>query len=118
MRQVIYGQPPSKSNCYRIVKIGGHATLTKTQALRKYESAFFLQCSLRGKDINTWFELYLDVYFASNRPDLDGALKVILDCLQTCKAIRNDRLCVKIVAQKFVDKERPRIEFELRTVND
>ena len=118
MRQVIYGQPPSKSNCYRIVKIGGHATLTKTQALRKYESAFFLQCGLRGKDINTWFELDVDVYYSSNRPDLDNALKVILDCLQSCKAIRNDRLCVKIVAQKFVDKERPRIEFEIRTVND
>ena len=118
MRQVIYGQVPSKSNFYRIVKVGGHATLTKTAALRKYESAFFLQCGLRGQDIQEWFELEVDVYYASNRPDLDNALKVILDCLQQCKAIRNDRYCVRIVARKFVDKERPRIEFEVKTVVD
>ena len=33
--------------------------------------------------------------------------------LQRVKAIRNDNKCVKIVAEKFLDKEKPRIEFEL-----
>ena len=32
---------------------------------------------------------------------------------QTCKAIKNDRYCVKIVANKFIDKQNPRIEFTL-----
>jgi len=30
-----------------------------------------------------------------------------------CNAIKNDRNCVKIVAEKFIDKFNPRIEFEL-----
>lgn len=114
MKNTILGQPPSKSNCYRVITIKGHGSLGKTPALKKYEESFFMQCSLRGADINTRFELVVDVYYASDRPDLDNALKVILDCLQKCKAIRNDRLCAKIVAQKLIDKINPRIEFELK----
>jgi Holliday junction resolvase RusA-like endonuclease len=56
------------------------------------------------------------VYYESQKPDLDNALKIVLDCLQGCKAIKNDRNCVKIIAQKFIDKTNPRIEFELNEV--
>ena len=113
MRHVIYGQPPSKSNCYRIITQFKHGSLAKTPALRKYEESFFMQCPLRGANIKTRFEFVVDVYYASDRPDLDNALKVILDCLQKCGAIANDRLCAKIVARKLIDKNNPRIEFEL-----
>ena len=44
---------------------------------------------------------------------LDNSLKIILDCLQKVNAIKNDNNCIKIVAQKFIDKDRPRIEFKL-----
>lgn len=53
----------------------------------------------------------MDVYFASDRPDLDNSAKVVLDCLQTAKAIKNDRLCSEIHARKLIDKDNPRIEF-------
>ena len=53
------------------------------------------------------------MYFQSNQPDLDNSLKGLLDCLQGCDAIKNDRNCVKIVANKFIDKLNPRIEFTL-----
>lgn len=108
-RFTIYGQPPSKSNAYKIITIGGHASLCKTQATKDYEQTFFMQCPLRNKDISHRFKLTLDVYFSSDRPDLDNALKAVLDCLQACKAIRNDRLCSEIVARKLIDKEQPRI---------
>lgn len=117
--QVIYGQPPSKANTYKIITIVApngkkHGSLSKTDAMKKYEHDFILQCGrYRNKNIKGFFELYIDVYFHSNQPDLDNALKVILDCLQACKAIHNDRDCVKIVANKFVDKNNPRIEFTL-----
>lgn len=111
----IYGQPPSKSNSYRIVTVAGHATLAKTTAMKAYERQFYLQCGYRGRDVRSFFMLYVDVYFRSNQPDLDNALKVILDCLQGCKAIRNDRLCVGIVARKFVDRVNPRAELTIRT---
>lgn len=117
-KNIILGQPPSKSNCYRIVTIHGHGSLAKTTALKKYEQSFFEQCRLRDAKISNFFELYLDVFFHSNLPDLDNCLKVILDCLQSCKAIKNDRYCVKIEARKFIDKNNPRVEFVLKEVAD
>ena len=117
--QVIYNNPPSKSNSYRIITINGHGSLAKTDALKKYEKDFYLQCgAYRNKKIKGFFELYIDVYFSSNRPDLDNCLKSTLDCLQTCKAITNDRNCVKIIANKFIDRIRPRLEFTLVEVKD
>ena len=59
------------------------------------------------------FELRLEVYYENQRPDLDNSMKILLDCLQECKAIVHDRNCVKITAEKFIDKDNPRIEFEL-----
>ena len=117
--QVIYNNPPSKSNSYRIITINGHGSLAKTDALKKYEKDFYLQCgAYRNKKIKGFFELYIDVYFSSNRPDLDNCLKSTLDCLQTCKAITNDRNCIKIVANKFIDRIKPRLEFTLIEVKD
>ncbi len=116
--QVILGLVPSKSNCYRIVTLGGHGSLAKTSAMKEFEKKFYLQCgAYRNKNIAGFFELYADVYFQSNQPDLDNSLKGLLDCLQNCKAIKNDRNCVKIVANKFIDRNNPRIEFTLVEVN-
>ena len=112
MRQVIQGVCPSKSNCYRI----GNKGLFKTSALVNYEKNFFIQCKLRDKNIAGYFEIYLDVFYPSQRADLDNSLKIILDCLQKCKAIVNDNKCTKIVANKFLDKKEPRIEFEIKEV--
>lgn len=112
-KQVIYGDVPSKSNGYKIITIAGHSTLGKSKALKEYEKKFFLQCTLRGKDINSNFKLSLDCFFGSNRKDLDGCFKILLDCLQSCRAIRNDRLCAEIHARKFIDKENPRVEFTI-----
>ena len=112
--QTILGQCPSKSNQYRIITIGGHASLKKSDAVKKYEESFYLQCGkYRNRNIKSFFEFYIDVYFQSNRSDLDNACKVTLDMLQSCKAICNDRQCVKIVANKFIDKNSPRIEFTI-----
>ena len=114
MIQVIYGQIPSKSNCYKIITLNGHGSLAKQNSLKDYEKSFYLQCSkYRNKKIKGLFDLHIDVYNSSQRPDLDNAFKICLDCLQSCKAIVNDRNCVKIVAQKFVDKVNPRIEFKI-----
>jgi len=115
--QIVYGSVPSKSNSYKIITIGGHASLAKTSAMKEFEKRFFLQCGYRNRNIQGFFELYCDVYFQSNQPDLDNSLKGLLDCLQTCKAIKNDRNCVKIVARKLIDKMNPRIEFTLVEVD-
>lgn len=115
--QVIHGNPPSKSNCYKVVTFHGHGSLAKTKALKEYEQQFFLQCGrYRDANIREYFKIDIDVYYASQRPDLDNAMKVILDCLQACKAIENDRWLVELHARKFVDKYDPRIEFTITPV--
>ena len=53
------------------------------------------------------------VYESSVRYDLDNALKTILDCLQMVKAITDDNLCRKIVAEKHIDKNNPRVVFTI-----
>ena len=117
MIQTILGNCPSKSNCYKVINLNGHASLSKTKALKEYEERFYIQCDkYRNAGIAGYFELHLRVFYPSQRSDLDNSLKVVLDCLQRVKAIANDNKCVKIVAEKFLDKERPRIEFELKTV--
>ena len=116
----ILGNTPSKSNCYKIITLRGkngknHGSLAKTQAMKKYEDDFFIQLppKLRDLDIAGYFEFEIDVYYPSQRADLDNSLKIVLDCLQKTKTIRNDNKCVKIIARKALDKTNPRIEFKI-----
>lgn len=110
----ISGNVPSKSNCYKIITLSGHGSLAKTKALKQYEESFLWQCgAYRNANINTMFEFNVRVYYPSKRSDLDNAMKVLLDMLQKAKAITNDNLCCKIVAEKFIDKVNPRVEFSI-----
>lgn len=112
--EVIVGNVPSKSNCYKIISFNGHASLAKTKAMKEYENSFYIQCKSRNAMINGYFELYLKVFYPTQKSDLDNSLKVILDCLQKTKTIVNDNKCVKIIAEKYLDKINPRIEFEIK----
>lgn len=112
--QTILGNPPSKSNCYKIISFNGHASLAKTPSLKQYEKDFYIQCNqYRDKNIEGYFEFHVKVFFQSQRQDLDNAMKILLDCAQSCNAIKNDNKCVKIVAEKYLDKKNPRVEFEI-----
>lgn len=120
-KQVIHGTIPSKSNCYIIITFRAkppkksHPSLAKTKALKQYEKDFFIQCNkYRNANIDSYFSIEVDVYYPNQRSDLDNSLKVLMDCLQTVKAIENDNKCVRIVANKFLDKNNPRIEFTLK----
>lgn len=114
VKQTIFGNPPSKSNCYRIVTFNGHASLAKTPLLKQYEAQFYIQCNhYRNKMIEGYFELHIDVYYPTQKSDLDNSLKGTLDCLQHVKAFKNDNKLVKIVANKYLDKLNPRVEFTI-----
>lgn len=91
--------------------------MKKDEALIKYEEAFAWQCNkYRNRMIKGEFLLNLKVYYPSRRQDLDNSFKIILDCLQACKAIKNDRNCTKIIAERLIDKDNPRIEFYLEEI--
>lgn len=116
-RQVIYGTVPSKSNCYRIIKFGNKANLKKSDAVKRYEEAFYAQCNkYRNAGITGFFRLHVDVYHTSMSNDLDNAMKVLLDCLARVGAIKNDNRCMCIHAEKFIDKFNPRIEFTIEPI--
>lgn len=118
MKQVIYGKIPSKSNCYKVVTLMGHGSIAKQSVLKEYEKSFYMQCNQRGMNIKKFFKLEVDVYYENMRPDLDNCFKILLDCLQLCGVIKNDRQCVEIHARKLIDKANPRIEYELLPVMD
>lgn len=115
---VIQGQVPSKSNGYKI----GNNRLYKSKELKDYEDRFeWLLALAKGKPsepIKDKFMIEIAVYFQSNRSDLDNAAKIILDCLQNSGVIENDRLCHKLIMYKFIDKNNPRIEFDIIKLND
>jgi Holliday junction resolvase RusA-like endonuclease len=112
---IIKGQVPSKSNGYRI----GNNRLYKSVELKEYEVSFDWQIKKhKGQTISEPFEIWIDVYFQSNRSDLDNSAKIILDCLQNSGMIANDRLCSVLVMRKHIDKLDPRIEFELKLYNN
>lgn len=109
--QVIQGVIPSKSNSYRTTKHGGFYKSTKA---KDYEKSFWAQCDVyRNKGINDKFSIEVDVYLKNPLQDLDGVFKILLDSLQSCGAIMNDKLCYRIVANKYIDSVNPRIEFSL-----
>ena len=115
--QTIHGTIPSKSNQYRIVTLNGHGTLAKTSGLKEYERSFYMQVgAYRNLGITGYFELKARVYYPTMSHDLDNSLKCLLDCLQMTGTIKNDNRCVKITAEKFIDKANPRIEFEIEEV--
>lgn len=116
--QTIEGQVPSKPNCMKVATICGHGTLVKTPALKAYEQSFYMQVGkYRGLGLTGLFKYYCKVYYPSMRSDLDNSLKIQLDCLQKTGTIANDNKCVEIHAEKFIDKENPRLEFRIETID-
>ena len=114
MKYIIAGNVPSKSNQYKVIKLGNKCSLGKQSQLKSYENSFKLQMlNYTYELIESNFKFVIDVYYDSRRPDLDNSLKVVLDCLQKAQAIKNDNKCLEIIAKKHLDKEKPRIEFEI-----
>lgn len=115
--QIIYGTIPSKPNSMKVVTINGHGSLAKTKTLKEYEKSFYLQCGrYRDKMITDYFKIDVDAYLPTMAHDLDNIFKILLDCLQSCRAIKNDNRCIEIHARKFIDKKEPRVEFTITPV--
>jgi Holliday junction resolvase RusA-like endonuclease len=111
--QIVFGSIPSKSNQYIIA---GNR-LIKSAKVKQYEESFAIQCKFyRNANIDTAFEIEVDAYLANPRQDLDGIMKILMDSLQSVKAISNDNLAYKITARKFIDKVSPRVEFQIKQI--
>lgn len=113
--EIIHGQIVAKANNYQAVPDGaGGRRIIKSERVRAYERLFLSQCKqYAGAMINRPFELIAAVYYRNSVYDIDNSLKTLLDCLQYAKAITNDNLCTRIVADKLVDPSNPRVEFSI-----
>jgi len=110
----ITGSVPSKSNQYKVIRLGNRCGLGKQKQLYEYEDSFSNQMlEYNYKMIEGEFRFEIDVYYPNRRKDLDNSLKVVLDCLQKAKLIKNDNKCMEITARKHLDKENPRVVFKV-----
>ena len=84
-KETIYGEVIAKANHYLAVPdSAGGKRIIKDDAIRSYETSFVRQCVIyKDKFINAPFGLVIDVYYSSNRFDLDNSLKTTLGVLRS-----------------------------------
>jgi hypothetical protein len=109
----IFGEPASGKNSRRIVSIGGKPRLIKSKKAIAYSKDFDKQCPVLENLIEGSVAVWMDVYYASRRPDL--ATELILDLLQG-RIIKNDRQVKTIISLWNLDRENPRCRIRLKTI--
>jgi Holliday junction resolvase RusA-like endonuclease len=104
--------PVSKSNSYKVTKSG---RLRVSKEVEVFESFFIklLPEEVANANIENPFCLELDLWVQNKAQDLDNLAKSILDCLETAGAFENDNLCYRLIMNKFIDKNDPRIKLKL-----
>jgi Holliday junction resolvase RusA-like endonuclease len=103
----IFGEPASKANSRKVVRIGGMSRLIKSKKALTYSDAFKAQAVPISPLMSGNVRVTMKIYYASRRPDLDESL--ILDLLQDVVYI-NDRQVKEKHIYWGLDKENPRTE--------
>lgn len=112
-RFVIFGEPASKANSRRIVKIRGITASIKSDKALDYVKTFSRQVKPLAQLLSGDVAVTMTIYYASRRPDLDESL--ILDLLQGV-AYANDRQVRERHVFWGLDKANPRAEIEIRPI--
>ena len=102
----IDGEPASKANSRRLVKMGGKFRVIKSQKAIDYTKAFDVQCSTADTLYEEDLAVSIKIFNKSKRPDLDESL--ILDLLQD-KVYKNDRSIKFKYVEWGLDRQYPRI---------
>ena len=114
--QEITGEPASKSNSRRIVRIHGNTRIIKSKKALEYRDNFLSQVRPPDIPIEGDIELEVVVWYKTRRPDLD--ISLIMDLLQEGLVIVNDRQIKVIKAYHQLDKFNPRSAIGLRRVSE
>jgi hypothetical protein len=85
----ILGEPGTKSNSRRIVRVGKFTRLIKSKKALAYQDVFEEQCPTLPVLLTGDIAIHIDVWYASRRPDL-AAMELIKDLLEG-KVYLNDR---------------------------
>ena len=113
--QIIFGEPASKSNSRRMVRLGGVSRLIKSEKALNYSDVFKQQCRPLAKLMTGDLRVTLHIYYASRRPDLDETL--ILDLMQGL-IYENDRQVKERHAYWGLDPENPRAEILIERIEE
>lgn len=106
----IFGEPASKANSRRVVRIGSLSRVIKSHKALTYAEAFRQQVTPITPLMEGDIRMTIHIWYASRRPDLDESL--ILDLLQGVAYV-NDRQVKERHAYWHLDKESPRAEILL-----
>ena len=106
----VKGEPASKANSRRFVKIKGRPYLIKSQKALDYIKSFEKQAEKLEKLIECHVAAHITIHYKTPRPDLDES--VILDCLQGV-AYKNDRQVKEKHIYWALDREEPRATVRL-----
>ena len=107
VRLTVRGEPASKANSRRLVSFGGRPAFIKSRKALAYADAVALQVPVREPLLEGELRVEIDIYYASQRPDLDAS--VLLDALQG-RVYANDRQVRELLLRHFIDKQNPRAE--------
>jgi|SRR3989338_9120014 len=108
----ILGEPASKANSRKLVRVHGQPLFIKSKKARGYESDFLAQARpCADGPIEGSLAFIGHFFYRSERPDLDASL--VFDCLQKAGVIKNDRQIREIHVYHGIDKENPRAEILL-----
>lgn len=103
----IFGEPASKANSRRVVRIGTMSRVIKSQKALNYSDLFRQQVPKMERLMEGEIRMTIHIWYASRRPDLDESL--ILDLLQGLVYV-NDRQVRERHTYWHLDKDCPRVE--------
>jgi Holliday junction resolvase RusA-like endonuclease len=101
----VLGEPASKANSRRLVKFGNRPAIIKSAKALSYIAAFKLQCPQLSSPIGDDVSVWIKIWYASRRPDLDDS--VILDAMQG-RVLVNDRQVKERHVYWGLDRDNPR----------
>jgi Holliday junction resolvase RusA-like endonuclease len=111
--RIIFGEPASKANSRRVVKIGNVSRLIKSSKALNYSEVFKQQCRPLASLMTGDLRVTMRIFYASRRPDLDESL--ILDLMQDLIYV-NDRQVKEKHVYWGLDPERPRTELMVECI--
>lgn len=109
---IVKGEPASKANSRRLITVGGKPRFIKSSKALSYAEAFSLQVLKVEPLLVDELSVYMWIYYATQRPDLDESL--ILDLLQG-KIYINDRQVRERHVYHYIDKDNPRVEIYVKS---
>jgi Holliday junction resolvase RusA-like endonuclease len=108
---VVKGEPASKANSRRLIWRGKSPAFIKSAKALSYADSFKLQAQPIEPLLEGELTVDMNIYYATQRPDLDESL--ILDLLQDV-IYKNDRQVREKHIKHFVDRDNPRVEIWVR----